>query len=130
MLVLDASVALEVLTKTDMGLLAAERLLDAGEIHAPHLLDVEFVHVVRKLVFARKTTEATASEILDAFAHWQIVRHGHKDHISRIWELRESISAYDATYVSLAEALNAPLWTCDAKLSRSHGHHAEIVLLQ
>jgi len=50
--------------------------------------------------------------------------------LPRIWELRESVTAYDATYVSLAEALDAPLLTCDGKLARSHGHRAKIELIE
>ncbi|HWA92005.1 MAG TPA: type II toxin-antitoxin system VapC family toxin [Rhizomicrobium sp.] len=130
MLVLDASVALEVLTRTALGVHAAERLQDAGEIHAPHLLDVEFVHVLRKFVFAGKMTDAAAGEILDVFANWRIVRHAHANRVARMWQLRDSMTAHDAAYVALAEALDGPLWTCDAKLTRSHGHHARIVLLQ
>ena len=48
----------------------------------------------------------------------------------RLWELRESITAYDATYVALAEALDSPLITCDSKLARSHGHGATIELIE
>jgi predicted nucleic acid-binding protein len=44
--------------------------------------------------------------------------------------LRESVTAYDAAYVTLAEALNAPLLTCDGKLARSHGHRAKIELIE
>jgi predicted nucleic acid-binding protein len=130
MLVLDASVALEVLTRTNLGVRVAERLPLAGEIHAPHLLDVEFLHIVRKLVIADKTTAAAAQEILDVFGQWRIVRHAHTQHIPRMWELRDSVTAYDAAYIALAEALDSPLWTCDAKLSRAHGHRAKIELLQ
>ncbi len=50
--------------------------------------------------------------------------------LSRIWELRESTTAYDAAYVTLAEALDAPLLTCDAKLARSHGRRAKIELIE
>jgi predicted nucleic acid-binding protein len=49
--------------------------------------------------------------------------------IPRIWELRRSISAYDAAYVALAEVLGAPLLTRDARLGRSHGHRARIELI-
>jgi len=52
----------------------------------------------------------------------------HRPLLSRIWELRDSVSAYDACYVALAERLGVPLLTCDARLGRSHGHHAEVVV--
>jgi predicted nucleic acid-binding protein len=56
-------------------------------------------------------------------------RHGHAPLLSRVWELRESMTAYDAAYIALAEGLEAPLLTCDAKLRRSHGHDARVELL-
>jgi predicted nucleic acid-binding protein len=57
-------------------------------------------------------------------------RDGHVALLPRIWSLRHNVSAYDATYVALAEILKIPLLTGDAKLSRSHGHSAEIILLR
>ena len=60
---------------------------------------------------------------------WGIQRHSHLSLIERIWALRNSVSTYDAAYVALAETLGVPLYTCDGKLSRSHGHRAKIVLL-
>jgi predicted nucleic acid-binding protein len=57
-----------------------------------------------------------------------IERHEHQSLVSRVWQLRDSISAYDGVYVALAEALNAPLLTCDAKLAGTRGHRAAIEL--
>jgi predicted nucleic acid-binding protein len=59
-----------------------------------------------------------------------VVRYPHQDLLQRIWELRASLTAYDGAYVALAEALDAPFLTCDSKLARSHGHRAEIEVLE
>ena len=52
--------------------------------------------------------------------------HAHQELLPRIWHLRNAMTAYDDAYVVLAEALDAPLLTCDAKLGQSHGHRVEI----
>jgi len=54
----------------------------------------------------------------------------HRDFLDRVWALRSSITAYDAAYVVLTEALDVPLITCDPKLARSHGHEARIEFLE
>lgn len=56
--------------------------------------------------------------------------HEHQSHLWRIWELRHAISAYDATYVALAEALQAELVTCDGRLARAGGHHANVSVIE
>jgi predicted nucleic acid-binding protein len=130
MLVVDASVLLEFLLETPLGRRSAERLLDRREeFHSPHLLDVEFVQVLRKLTRRGKLEASGAQQMLEVLQSLPLTRHSHIEYLRRIWELRESISAYDAAYVALAEGLDAPLLTCDARLSRSHGHRADIVLL-
>ena len=65
------------------------------------------------------------TDLLDLPVH----RHPHDILLPRIWELRRSVTAYDAAYVALAEALDAPLLTRDGKLARSHGHRARIELV-
>lgn len=66
---------------------------------------------------------------LEDLAKLAIERHEHKSLVPRIWQLRDSLTAYDGAYVALAEALQSPLLTCDAKLARSHGHFAQIELI-
>jgi predicted nucleic acid-binding protein len=127
-IVVDASAALEVLLETPLGLRHADDIFDQ-ERHAPALLDIEFTQVLRRLTLAREIEPHRAKLLLDIFADWSFVRHGHTPLLRRIWELRSAVSAYDAAYVALAEVLNMPLLTCDGKLARSHGHSAEIVLL-
>jgi predicted nucleic acid-binding protein len=130
LIVIDAAAVLELLLRTDRGKRVEARALAPDErMHAPHLLDLEVTQVLRRLVQLKEMTPARAKEALDDHAALLIKRAPHHDMLPRIWELRESITAYDAAYVTLAEALDAPLLTCDAKLARSHGHRARIELI-
>ena len=85
---------------------------------------------LRRLTQLKEITPARVKEALSDHAALLVKRAPHYDMLPRIWELRESVTAYDAAYVSLAEALNAPLLTCDGKLARSHGHRAKIELIE
>ncbi len=115
MIVVDASAMVEALVGRDVD----TRLLDVltGEVHAPHLLDVEVLSVVRGLVLGRKLTPARAEEARIAHFSFGIIRHGIEPLAERVWELRHQFTAYDAVSLALAEALEAPLHTCDAKLA-------------
>lgn len=131
MLVLDTSVALEVLLKTPLGVRCFERVLGGGEdLHAPHLIDVEFAQVLRRLTRSAALSSDLAQQALDDLRDLALERHPHTLLLPRIWQLRDSVSAYDAAYIALAEGLDAPLATCDTRLSRSHGHRASIELLR
>ena len=130
MIVLDASALLELLLGTDAGRSVAERL-DAPEetFHAPHLVDVEVMHALRRYVKAAEIDAEKAQQALNDLAALRLTRYGHTLLLPRAWEFRRSMSAYEAVYVALAEALNAPLLTRDAKLARAHGHRARILLV-
>jgi predicted nucleic acid-binding protein len=128
MIVIDASVAIELLLPTDFG----QRHIDtifAQKRHAPYLIDIEFLSGLRRLARAGAVDAPLARHAIETMREWSLHRHDQLNLLPRIWELRNSVSAYDAAYVALAEALDLPLLTCDGKLSRSHGHRAEIVLL-
>jgi predicted nucleic acid-binding protein len=62
------------------------------------------------------------------FAELTLVRYPHEPLGDRVWDLRENLTAYDATFVALAEALDVPLVTCDARLAGAPGHDAQIEL--
>jgi len=128
MIVVDASVALEILIRTPLGAKHTERI-GHEDVHAPHLIDVECLNALRRLIFGGGLSANTAEEALRGLRDWRMERHELTPLLPRIWELRNSISAYDASYVALAEALDAPLLTCDVKLSRARGHMARIELL-
>jgi len=102
---------------------------DAERMHAPHLLDIEVAQVLRRLVQRKEITRARGEQALVDLENLVIERHAHQALISRVWQLRNSLRSYDGTYVALAEALEAPLLTCDAKLAGAHGHRASVELI-
>jgi predicted nucleic acid-binding protein len=131
LIVIDASAALELVLRIEKGRKVETRALVAEEsLHAPHLIDIEVTQALRRLAQLKEITAPRAKEALDGYAALHIRRANHEDMLEGIWELRESITAYDATYVALAEILVAPLVTCDSKLARSHGHRAVIQLIE
>ena len=131
MIVVDASAVLELLLRTEKGIKVQERVLDAGEsLHAPHLIDIEVTQTLRRLVILKEITAARGKQALEDHVALHIKRAEHKDLLERVWSLRDSITAYDAAYVVLAEILDCPLITCDARLARSHGHKARIELIE
>jgi predicted nucleic acid-binding protein len=128
--VVDASAILEVLLATPAGARVAERLFQSGEtLHAPHLLDLEVAQVLRRYALAGDMDSARGLEALEDLADLPLTRYPHDLLLPRIWELRRNLTAYDAAYVALAEALAAPLVTRDAALTRVRGHHARVELL-
>ncbi|MGQ0656056.1 MAG: type II toxin-antitoxin system VapC family toxin [Betaproteobacteria bacterium] len=130
MIVADASALLELVLGTHKAERVAARILAEGEaLHAPHLVDIEIVQALRRLVRLKQVTAARAAEALEDFDDFLIERHAHAALLPRVWQLRESAGAYDAAYLALAEALDAPLLTCDAKLARSHGHSVAVELV-
>lgn len=131
MIVVDASAVLELVLRTDKGKKVEARALVSQEtLHAPHLIDVEVTQALRRLVQLKEITADRGKQALDDHAALNIKRAAHEGMLLRLWELRESVTAYDATYVVLAEVLGAPLITCDARLARSHGHQAAIELVE
>ena len=98
-------------------------------LHAPHLIDLEIAHVLRRHCGAGKLTEQRAREALEDFLGMPVRRHPHEPFLPRIWELRHNFTAYDAAYIALAEALNAPLVTCDRALASTAGHRAQVNLI-
>jgi predicted nucleic acid-binding protein len=130
LIVIDASAALELVLQTDKGTQVGALVLAPEErLHAPHLIDIEVTQTLRRLTQVKGLTVRRAEEALSDFSDLAIERHDHRDLIRRVWELRDALTAYDGVYVALAEALDAPLLTCDGKLSRAHGHNAQITAL-
>ena len=122
MSVLDASAVVELLIGTERGRAVADRLEDpAIDLHAPHLLDVEVLQVLRRLVRDGSLTARDAAAALNDLRALDVERHGHRPLLDRVWALRQNLTAYDAVYVALAEALDTTLLTCDRKLARSPG---------
>lgn len=130
MIVVDASAVIEVLLNTPAGVRVAGRLFADGEtLHAPHLLDLEVTQVLRRYALSAELDAARSAQALEDLAALPLSRYPHDVLLPRIWELRHNVTAYDAAYVALAEALAAPLVTRDAALAASRGHAARIELL-
>ena len=120
MKVLDASALLELVVGTPAGLAVADELDDPDDgVHVPHLADVEVASALRRLVAQGIVSESIARESLDDLTSLDLQRHAHEPMLDRIWALRKNLSAYDATYVALAEVLDAELITCDRRLART-----------
>ena len=130
MLVVDTSAVIAALAGRPPNDEVVDRMGGDGDLAAPHLLDVEFLHALRRLVLGRQLGEDRAADARDDFAALAIARYEHTLVADRVWELRHSLTAYDATFVALAELLEAPLVTCDARLARAPGHSAMVELFQ
>lgn len=131
MIVIDASAVIELVLRTDLGRKVEPRALAPQvRLYAPHLLDLEVLQVLRRLTQLHEIAVVRAEEAVQDYAALHIERAAHREFLDRVWRLRDSMTAYDAAYVALAEALDAPLLTCDGKLARSHGHRAKIELVQ
>jgi predicted nucleic acid-binding protein len=127
MIVVDASAVIEVLLATPNSHVIERRMhLADGSLHAPQLLDIEVLQVLRRLCTQGVTTANRCREALDDLSDLPIARYGHESLVARIWGLRHNMTAYDAAYVALAEALDAPLITRDRRLGNAPGHTALI----
>lgn len=130
MIVVDASAVIEVLLGTSAASRVAERLFAEGEtLHAPHLLDIEVAQVLRRYALSGVLGPGRGGEALEDLVDFPIARYPHQPFLLRIWELRQNVTAYDAAYLALAEALGVPLVTRDAKLASAAGHSARIELV-
>lgn len=122
MIVLDASALVELLLGTERGRSIAARIADPGlGLHAPHLADVEVVQALRRYVREGELEPDSAGSALEDLRSLDLERHAHEPLLDRVWALRANLTAYDAAYVALAEALDTTLLTCDARLARAPG---------
>lgn len=130
MIVLDASAAVELLLRLPLGRKVITRITNPDiQLHAPHLLVIEVLQVLRRRVAAGSTTPAEATEAVRLIEEFDITYHDHLLLSRRVWELRDNLTAYDASYVTLAELLGATLLTADAELARAPGNNAEVDLI-
>lgn len=130
MIVLDASAVLELLLGSPGGVAVRERIASPEEsLHAPQLLDLEVLQVLRRYCASGALSSQRARQAIDDLAALDLERYPHEPLLDRVWQLRRNVTAYDAAYVALAEALDAPLVTFDARLASASGHRARIQLL-
>jgi predicted nucleic acid-binding protein len=124
-IVVDASAALSALLNAG----SARRLLSAERLHAPHLIDSEVSNALRRHVARAELTPDDGWTVVDTWRRLGVTRHPVFGHLDRVWELRDNLSAYDATYVALAEALDCALVTADTRLSRAPGLRCSITVV-
>jgi predicted nucleic acid-binding protein len=131
MIVLDASAALELLLRPGAWP-ELESLFDDASVpvFAPHLLDVEVAQVLRRLVLRREAGLAQADMAVAALGALPVERVSHTPLLDRIWSLKDNLTAYDATYVALAEFLDATLLTRDEHIAMAPRHRARIRVIK
>jgi predicted nucleic acid-binding protein len=131
MIVLDASAAIDLLLNSPLsGARIAQRVAAEGTgIIAPHLIDAEVGQVLRRFLLAQEISVQRARAALTDFAQLRIARYPHLPLLERAFALRANTSFYDALYLALAEAVEAPLVTCDGSLARIPGVKALVEVL-
>jgi len=128
--VLDASALVEFLRWSPVGQAVADEIVgNRASAHIPHLAGVEVTSAFRSLVARGDMSPKRAASAVEDLADLPVSRHPVEPLLTRIWDLRKNLTAYDATYVALAEALDAPLLTADRRLVRASGNRAEIRLI-
>jgi predicted nucleic acid-binding protein len=131
LIVLDASALVELLLATALGRKVADRIADpALSLHVPHLVDVEVTQALRRYVREAVLDAGVATSALDNLKALDLERHGHEALLDRAWALRDNLTAYDAVYVALAEALECRLVTCDGRLARAPGQSQRVELVR
>lgn len=128
MIVVDTSAVLDALLAKPVNEPLIDRIRQDGDLHSTHLLDVELLHGLRRLVSTGELDEERADEVRADFAGLALTRYPHMHLADRIWELRTTLTAYDAAFVALAEVLDIALITSDGGIARSHGHRARVEL--
>jgi predicted nucleic acid-binding protein len=124
-IVVDASAAVAGL----LGHPAARQYLSDEALHAPHLIDNEVASALRRQVSSQSISAAVGGAALRTWASLGVFRYPSVGLLDRVWELRDNLSAYDATYVALAEWVGHPLVTLDARLARAPGVRCEVRVL-
>jgi len=129
MLVVDASCLFEVVADTRKAEPIRRRLAADTDQAAPHLIDAEVLGVIRRQRLSGVLDATSSAQAVDDLAGWPGERYGHRSLLARAWELRDAVRSWDALYVALAEVLDAPLLTADAKLARAAGPRCPIELV-
>lgn len=132
MIVIDASALIELIVgDSPRAARLADRIDDPAEsLHAPHLIDLEVMSVLRSLEARRMISLELARRAISRLLTLDLTRYPHEPLVSRVWQLRGNLTAYDASYVALAESLAAPLVTCDGQLAAAPGNRARIELFE
>jgi len=129
-IVVDASALLEALLRTPAAKAVEARLFDPRRtLHAPHLIDIEIAQVIRRYASNGEIDSERGRAALADLTDLPMHRYPHDFLLPRVWDLRNNLTAYDAVYVALAEALDAPLVTRDQRIAAAVGHRAKVELV-
>ncbi|HUD24995.1 MAG TPA: type II toxin-antitoxin system VapC family toxin [Burkholderiaceae bacterium] len=120
-IVVDSSVLVAALVDTGANGTWAEEVLARGPLHAPELARVEATNILRRLELAKQLTTPEANAAHEDLMQLDLELFSFEPFAERIWELRHTVTSYDAWYVAVAEALRLPLATLDGRLSRAKG---------
>jgi predicted nucleic acid-binding protein len=128
LIVIDASAEIAILLNIGPEVEGVrDRIARPGEtLHVPHLFEIEVLDALRRLSLRGTVSPERARLALSRLRDTQLVRYPHATFIDRIWSLKNNLTAYDAAYVALAEALDAPLVTMDARLAQAPGIRAAV----
>ena len=125
MIVIDASAALSALLRRG----PARQALASEPVHAPHLIDAEVASGLRRQVAAQAMDAESGWRVLNTRRHLGLTRYPVSALLERVWDLRDNLSTYDASYVALAEMLGCSLLTADGRLSRAPGLRCPVTVL-
>ena len=125
MIVVDASAALSALLRDGV----ARRALARERLQVPHLVDSEVASGLRRRVAAGAVAPEAAWHLLAAWQRLGMTRHPVVGLLARVWELRDNLSTYDASYIALAETLGCPVLTADGRLARAPGVRCPVTVV-
>lgn len=110
------------------GVIAVRERMDEsnGGTHVPHVFEIEVLSALRRYALGNRLSQNRSDELLEDLKSMRVTRYPHTALLQRVWELRQNFTAYDAAYVALAETLDAPLVTMDARLARAPGIRAAV----
>lgn len=128
MIVVDASIIVTALADDGPDGDRVRTRLRGERLVAPHLIDVEVLAAWRRLTSAGDLDQRRVELAMEDLCSLRLDRVPHDRLLRRCWELRQDLTVYDATYVALAEALEVPLLTADAKLAAAPGLHGVVEL--
>ncbi len=128
MIVIDASAVIDVLVGVGArtGRIWERISIPGQSLHTPYLMDLEVLHTLRRHTMHGTLSRERSDEAFEDLTNIVFERYPHTSLLERIWELKDNLTAYDAAYVALAEALSAPLVTTDARLARAPGIRAAV----
>lgn len=122
----DASAALSALLNDG----PARQALGSEQLHVPHVVDLEVANGLRRHVRAAQMSSDASWSVLDTWRRLGMTRYPVVSLVDRVWQLKDNLSAYDASYVALAEFLGCALLTADGRLARAPGIRCSITVVR